>query len=100
MAPLSRGSVRPAALLSQGRALGEPGGDLLFRPLRGSTIGAEGFHGRVRDGIGCFAPRYGHQAVSGSGIRSQGSGFFLTLAPVAPDRSELCGVFREASAAV
>ncbi len=28
----------------------------------GSTIGAEGFHGRVRDGIGCFAPRYGHQA--------------------------------------
>src|SRR3954449_3182945 len=40
-----------------------PGGDLLFRALRRSTIGAEGFHGRVRDGIGCFAPRYGHQAV-------------------------------------
>ena len=39
-----------------------PGGDLLFRALRRSTIGAEGFHGRVRDGIGCFAPRYGHQA--------------------------------------
>ena len=38
-----------------------PGGDLLFRALRRSTIGAEGFHGRVRDGIGCFAPRYGHQ---------------------------------------
>jgi hypothetical protein len=30
-----------------------PGGDLLFRVLRRSTIGAEGFHGRVRDGIGC-----------------------------------------------
>src|SRR5262252_850811 len=28
----------------------------------GSTMGAEGFHGRVRDGIGCLAPRYGHQA--------------------------------------
>ena len=41
---------------------GEPGGDLLFRRLSGSTIGAEGFHGRVRDGIGCFAPRCGHQA--------------------------------------
>src|SRR3954462_8455920 len=42
---------------------GGPGGDLLFRALSRSTIGAEGFHGRVRDGIGCFAPRYGHQAV-------------------------------------
>ena len=41
---------------------GRPGGDLLFRALRRSTIGAEGFHGRVRDGIGCIAPRYGHQA--------------------------------------
>src|ERR1051325_1150284 len=40
-----------------------PGNDLLFRALRRSTIGAEGFHGRVRDGIGCFAPRYGRQAV-------------------------------------
>src|SRR5437660_9585191 len=53
-----------------------PGGDLLFRTLRCSTIGAEGFHGRVRDGIGCFAPRYGHQAVqafrgSGPGGRCQ-----------------------------
>ncbi len=33
--------------------LGRPGSDLLFRVLRRSTIGAEGFHGRVRDGIGC-----------------------------------------------
>src|SRR5438552_2675662 len=45
------------------RGFGGPGGDLLFRALRRSTIGAEGFHGRVRDGIGCLAPRYGHQAV-------------------------------------
>ena len=30
-----------------------PGGDLLSHTLRCSTIGAEGFHGRVRDGIGC-----------------------------------------------
>ena len=29
-----------------------PGGDLLFRCLSSSTIGAAGFHGRVRDGIG------------------------------------------------
>ena len=29
-----------------------PGDDLLFRCLSSSTIGAVGFHGRVRDGIG------------------------------------------------
>lgn len=45
--------------------LREPGGDLLFHALRRSTIGAEGFHGRVRDGIGCWGPRHGHQAVGG-----------------------------------
>ena len=33
---------------------GWPGDDLLSHALRRSTIGAEGFHGRVRDGIGCF----------------------------------------------
>jgi hypothetical protein len=40
---------------------GRPGSDLLSRVLRRSTIGAEGFHGRVRDGIGCLAPRHNHQ---------------------------------------
>jgi hypothetical protein len=39
-----------------------PGGDLLSRGLSHSTIGAEGFHGRVRDGIGCRVPRHDHQA--------------------------------------
>ena len=29
-----------------------PGDDLLFHCLGSSTIGAAGFHGRVRDGIG------------------------------------------------
>ena len=29
-----------------------PGDDLLFHRLSDSTIGAVGFHGRVRDGIG------------------------------------------------
>ena len=29
-----------------------PGDDLLFHRLTDSTIGAVGFHGRVRDGIG------------------------------------------------
>ena len=40
-----------------------PGGDLLSHVLGRSTIGAEGFHGRVRDGIGCIAPRNDHQVV-------------------------------------
>ena len=35
-----------------GFRLGGPGGDRLSHVLRRSTMGAEGFHGRVRDGIG------------------------------------------------
>ena len=58
-----------------------PGGDLLFHRWSGSTIGAAGFHGRVRDGIGCLAPRYGHQAGKAARRRRRpwpgwpGSGF-------------------------
>jgi hypothetical protein len=36
--------------------VGGPGGDLLSRGLGHSTMGAGGFHGRVRDGIGCAPP--------------------------------------------
>ena len=43
--------------------MGRPGDDRLSRVLRRSTIGAEGFHGRVRNGIGCWAPRYDQQVV-------------------------------------
>ena len=32
-----------------------PGNDLLFHALRQSTIGANSFHVRVRDGIGCLS---------------------------------------------
>src|SRR5881628_3777509 len=45
--------VYPAVALAKAGLLGRPGSDLLSRVLRRSTIGAEGFHGRVRDGIGC-----------------------------------------------
>ncbi len=48
-------------LISELSLLRGPGGDLLSHALRRSTIGAEGFHGRVRDGIGCIAPRHNHQ---------------------------------------
>src|SRR6267154_5447665 len=61
------------------------GGDLLFRALRRSTIGAEGFHGRVRDGIGCFAPRHGHQAMQAFPRSDPGCG----ATGVAPQGSEL-----------
>ena len=54
----ARFAYRKAFLTS---ALSRPGSDLLFHALRRSTIGAEGFHGRVRNGIGCFAPRHSHQ---------------------------------------
>ncbi len=47
--------------------LGRPGSDLLSHALRRSTIGAEGFHGRVRDGIGCLTPRHSHQVVKARG---------------------------------
>ena len=41
--------------------LGRPGSDLLSQALRLSTIGAEVFNGRVRDGIGFWALRRNHQ---------------------------------------
>ena len=40
---------------------GRPGSDLLSQALRLSTIGAEAFDGRVRDGIGSWALRKNHQ---------------------------------------
>lgn len=40
---------------------GRPGSDLLSQALRLSTIGAKEFNGRVRDGIGFWAPRNYHQ---------------------------------------
>src|SRR5436305_2512263 len=60
-------SIRRGSERGGGRGDCGPGGDLLFRTLRCSTIGAEGFHGRVRDGIGCLAPRHGHQACPRAG---------------------------------
>ena len=39
-------------LMEEGLVLGWPGNDLLSRVLRHSTISAEAFNGRVRDGIG------------------------------------------------
>ena len=55
------------------RSLTWPGGDLLSHALRRSTIGAEGFHGRVRDGIGCgplaMTTRPGQRTVTDGGAQ-------------------------------
>src|SRR5688572_12610633 len=45
----------------EGSDLGGSGDDLLSRVLRHSTMGAEAFNGRVRDGIGFWAPRLDHR---------------------------------------
>ena len=44
-----------------GGIFGGSGGDRLSQALRLSTIGAVVFNGRVRDGIGFWARRNGHQ---------------------------------------
>lgn len=42
-----------------------PGGDLLSRVLRQSTIGAGAFHGRVRNGNGCGRPAMTTRSAKG-----------------------------------
>jgi hypothetical protein len=53
LAKKPRGKPRGFCLIIERKSvLGRPGNDLLFQVLRLSTIGAEDFDGRVRDGIG------------------------------------------------
>src|SRR5271170_4396356 len=49
---VSRGAFVLTIVEEECSVLGRPGSDLLFQTLRFSTIGAEDFDGRVRDGIG------------------------------------------------
>ena len=49
-------------------AMGRSGGDRLSRVLRHSTMGAGVFNGRVRDGIGFWARRSGHQTGASQGF--------------------------------
>ena len=44
-----------------GGVVGGPGGDLLSHVLGRSTMGASGFHGRVRNGVGWGTRAIGHQ---------------------------------------
>ena len=62
---LSAYCLIPTALFSSEEetcVLGRPGDDLLSHVLRQSTIGAEAFDGRVRDGIGSYRLAESHQA--------------------------------------
>ena len=52
-------------MFEEGSVLGGPGDDLLSRVFRQSTIGAEAFDGRVRDGIGSDRLAKSHQAGKG-----------------------------------
>jgi hypothetical protein len=54
--------------------VGGPGGDLLSRGLSRSTMGAGGFHGRVRDGIGCGLPAKATRSSSPSRMGERGFG--------------------------
>jgi hypothetical protein len=69
--------------LFSGSLLGRPGGDLLSRVLGRSTIGAEGFHGRVRDGIGCIAPRNDHQVGQAENRGQKTENRFLSVLGIA-----------------
>ena len=57
----------------EGSDLGGSGDDLLSRVLRHSTMGAEAFNGRVRDGIGFWAPRLDHRTGQGQRQAKVGS---------------------------
>ena len=62
-----------------GVVLGRSGNDLLSRVLRHSTIGAEAFNGRVRDGIGFFSPRSNHRTGEGQRQRQGRQGATLKV---------------------
>ena len=52
-------------------AFGRSGSDLLSRALRHSTIGAESFHVRVRNGIGCTPLARATGSSERKGMRSK-----------------------------
>ena len=59
-----------------------PGGDLLSRVLRHSTIGAEAFDGRVRDGIGS-----GHVARATRPAKNEGKQQWISMRCVVGTRA-------------
>ena len=85
--------IRETFDLRTGRAFGRPGSDLLSRALRHSTIGAESFHGRVRNGIGCIplaiTTRPSKRAAASRLLGSKWSGsiFAMKIGQMSSDQS-------------
>ena len=95
--PLSRPVCRPFVVLQQVKrrisyVLRRPGDDLLSQVLRHSTIGAEAFDGRVRDGIGSYRYAESHQA--GEARKKKQTGFGLSRHCLRIRLSEKSSTFR------
>ena len=83
-----RGGIRGGVRIDhrdEADVLGRPGSDLLFQALRLSTIGAEDFDGRVRDGIGYrLLAMTTRPAKDGTGIGDQRSVIRRDYCPRSP----------------
>ena len=67
--------------------VGGSGGDLLSHVLRRSTMGASGFHGRVRNGVGWGTRAIGHQIDAPPHTACGGAGAPPAAARRGADRS-------------
>jgi hypothetical protein len=88
-----KGHVNGFLLSFSVRALAAmPGDDLLFRCLGSSTIGAVGFHGRVRNGIGWVTDAMATKQWSQCDAREKGFNRCVHLAArsSAPNASQSC----------
>ena len=89
----SRGHPQRKDAVPRISALGRLGSVLLSHALRRSTIGAEEFNGRVRNGIGFWAPRYNHQAGETRGL-SDLAGHFPAGIPSSSERAWVMRVIK------
>ena len=71
-------------------ALGRPGNDLLSQVLRHSTIGADAFDGRVRNGIGSGHVAESHQAGEARNEKQTGFSLVRTIR-MEPESRRLSG---------
>ena len=72
------------SVLKRFAVLCRPGGDLLSQVLRHSTIGAEEFNGRVRDGIGFRLLAIATRPAKDSNFAKQAFGRFRSSLPDNP----------------
>src|ERR1700730_14850252 len=80
--------------------VGRPGGDLLSRALRRSTMGAGGFHVRVRDGIGCSLPAKATRSSNTARLDPLWGGSNGQVLVCVCDGLSECGLLRQCSTMV